>query len=177
MGLSYNMNIDMWSLGCILAELFTGHPLFPGDNEVDLLMRVIEMFGNPPKEMAKGSTSKQLIFGLPSLPFFFEILFYFNIFHSLDVDARGNLTVSPPEKAKTRIPESKTLKDALKTEDEEFLDFVSRCLSWSPETRMNPDEALLHPWLAKVYEGPALVDKAIPTPESSEHDSDAEPQN
>ena len=67
MGLPYTTNIDMWSLGCILAELYTGHPLFPGDNELDLLMRVIEVFGNPPLDMVKGATSKHLIFGLTRL--------------------------------------------------------------------------------------------------------------
>lgn len=29
----YSEKVDMWSLGCILAELFTGEPLFPGNNE------------------------------------------------------------------------------------------------------------------------------------------------
>jgi dual specificity tyrosine-phosphorylation-regulated kinase 2/3/4 len=29
------MAIDMWSFGCIIAELYTGYPIFPGENEVD----------------------------------------------------------------------------------------------------------------------------------------------
>ena len=29
------MGIDMWSFGCILAELYTGYPIFPGENEMD----------------------------------------------------------------------------------------------------------------------------------------------
>lgn len=29
----YSEKVDMWSLGCILAELYTGEPLFPGNNE------------------------------------------------------------------------------------------------------------------------------------------------
>ena len=34
LGLPYDMAIDMWSFGCILAELYTGYPIFPGENEV-----------------------------------------------------------------------------------------------------------------------------------------------
>ena len=37
LGIPYSMAIDMWSLGCILAELYTGYPLFPGENEVEQL--------------------------------------------------------------------------------------------------------------------------------------------
>jgi serine/threonine protein kinase len=32
LGTSYGMPIDMWSVGCILAELYTGYPIFPGEN-------------------------------------------------------------------------------------------------------------------------------------------------
>ena len=39
LGLPYDTAIDMWSFGCILAELFTGYPLFPGENEVRLRAR------------------------------------------------------------------------------------------------------------------------------------------
>lgn len=31
--MNYHMAIDMWSLGCIMAELYTGYPIFPGENE------------------------------------------------------------------------------------------------------------------------------------------------
>jgi len=31
--MAYTEKVDIWSLGCIVAELFTGEPLFPGNNE------------------------------------------------------------------------------------------------------------------------------------------------
>ena len=43
LGHPYNMAIDMWSLGCILAELHTGYPLFPGENEVEQLACIMEV--------------------------------------------------------------------------------------------------------------------------------------
>lgn len=42
------MAIDMWSLGCMAAELFLGLPLFPGASEHDLLTRIIDALGTPP---------------------------------------------------------------------------------------------------------------------------------
>lgn len=35
----------MWSLGCIVAELFLGIPLFPGANEYDQLSRILDLLG------------------------------------------------------------------------------------------------------------------------------------
>jgi dual specificity protein kinase YAK1 len=48
LGYKYTMAIDMWSLGCVAAELFLGLPLFPGASEHDLLVRITEMLGHPP---------------------------------------------------------------------------------------------------------------------------------
>ena len=41
--MAYGTPIDMWSFGCILAELYTGYPLFPGENEVDQLACMMEV--------------------------------------------------------------------------------------------------------------------------------------
>ena len=35
LGLPFNESIDMWSLGCVMAELFLGWPLYPGSSEYD----------------------------------------------------------------------------------------------------------------------------------------------
>lgn len=51
MGHPYNAAIDMWSLGCMAAELFLGLPLFPGASEHDLLVRVMEMMGPLPDKI------------------------------------------------------------------------------------------------------------------------------
>lgn len=43
LGHAYSMAIDMWSLGCILAELFSGSPLFPGESEVEQIACMMEV--------------------------------------------------------------------------------------------------------------------------------------
>ena len=42
LGSTYNVSIDMWSLGCVAAELFLGLPLFPGASEHDLMVSANE---------------------------------------------------------------------------------------------------------------------------------------
>lgn len=58
LGLPYSSAIDMWSLGCIVVELFLGLPLFPGSSEYNQVSRIVEMLGMPPVwmlEMGKQS--------------------------------------------------------------------------------------------------------------------------
>jgi serine/threonine protein kinase len=45
LGLTYTTSIDMWSLGCIVVELFLGLPLFPGTSEYNQLSRIVDMLG------------------------------------------------------------------------------------------------------------------------------------
>ena len=47
----------MWSLGCIVVELFLGLPLFPGSSEYNQVARITEMLGLPPAWMIE--TGKQ----------------------------------------------------------------------------------------------------------------------
>lgn len=40
----------MWGLGCVLAEMLLGQPLFPGESGVDQLVEIIKVLGTPSKE-------------------------------------------------------------------------------------------------------------------------------
>ncbi|XP_061353219.1 shaggy-related protein kinase eta-like isoform X2 [Gastrolobium bilobum] len=46
----YTTSVDIWSAGCVLAELLLGQPLFPGDNQVDQLVEIIKILGTPTRE-------------------------------------------------------------------------------------------------------------------------------
>ncbi|KAG0474245.1 hypothetical protein HPP92_013931 [Vanilla planifolia] len=50
LGYPYTTAIDMWSFGCIVAELFLGLPLFAGASEYDLLQRMVEILGGQPPD-------------------------------------------------------------------------------------------------------------------------------
>ena len=47
LGTTYATPVDIWSAGCILAELTTRKPLFPGQYEVDQLGKIFEVIGTP----------------------------------------------------------------------------------------------------------------------------------
>ena len=47
MGLSYATPVDIWSCGCIFAELFLRKPLFPGQYEMDQLTKIFDVIGTP----------------------------------------------------------------------------------------------------------------------------------
>jgi dual specificity tyrosine-phosphorylation-regulated kinase 2/3/4 len=42
--------MDMFALGAIIAELYTGYPLFPGSTERDQFIKILKVMGTPSKE-------------------------------------------------------------------------------------------------------------------------------
>jgi cell division cycle 2-like protein len=53
----YSFEIDVWSIGCIFAELLTREPLFQGKNEVDELSKIFTLLGTPTNETWPGFRS------------------------------------------------------------------------------------------------------------------------
>jgi len=54
---SYDTSIDIWSAGCIMAEMFTGRPLFPGQQNEDQLIRIFRLMGTPTEATWPGVSS------------------------------------------------------------------------------------------------------------------------
>ncbi|KAG0221869.1 regulator of ime2 [Actinomortierella wolfii] len=50
---NYTTNIDVWSTGCVMAELMLGQPLFPGESGIDQLVEIIKVLGTPTREQIK----------------------------------------------------------------------------------------------------------------------------
>lgn len=116
MGITYTPAIDMWSLGCILYELFVGFPIFAGEDEKEQIQCIMEVKGIPPRSMIVLASRRKIFF---------------------DDDYRP--VPNQNSKGKVRQPNTKTLKDLLKTDDELFVDFIDQCLEWKTDKRMTPE--------------------------------------
>ncbi|OAE22547.1 hypothetical protein AXG93_1989s1000 [Marchantia polymorpha subsp. ruderalis] len=126
--LSYDMMIDIWSLGCILAELFTGYPLFPGENEVEQLACMMEILGLPPAAVVEQATRKKMFF-----------------------DSKNNPRIVPNSRGKKHYPGTKDLATAIGCNDPHFVSFLEGCLRWDKNQRLTPEQLMQHPWMV----GPA----------------------
>lgn len=63
----YTCNIDIWSAGCVLAELLLGQPIFPGDSGVDQLVEIIKVLGTPTREQIRQMNPNYQEFKFPQI--------------------------------------------------------------------------------------------------------------
>jgi serine/threonine protein kinase len=63
----YNCIIDVWSVGCVIAELLLGQPLFPGESGVDQLVEIIKVLGTPTKEQIMAMNPNYTEFKFPQI--------------------------------------------------------------------------------------------------------------
>ena len=126
MGIRYTPAIDMWSLGCILFELFIGYPIFAGEDEKEQMQCIMEVKGVPPRSMIVVASRRKVFFDDDYKPI-----------------------QAPNSKGKLRKISDKTLAEIMQLDSmkNDFVDFIDKCLEWKPDRRMTPDEAFRHPWI------------------------------
>ncbi|XP_072306193.1 mitogen-activated protein kinase 14A isoform X2 [Eucyclogobius newberryi] len=64
----YNMTVDIWSVGCIMAELLTGRTLFPGTDHINQLQQIMRLTGTPPTSLINRMPSHEARNYVMSLP-------------------------------------------------------------------------------------------------------------
>lgn len=139
LGVPYDCAIDMWSFGCIIAELYVGYPIFPGESEQDQLCRIMEMIGVPSNDLMRISERKSRFFK------------YNDVTQTLDPLMFKN------SRGKYRKPMGKPLDLVIGNEDPDFTDFIRKCLVMDPRQRMTPNKALKHVWVLKGLPPQVLV--------------------
>lgn len=148
-GLSWSYPCDMFSIGCILVEFFTGDALFQThDNLEHLAMMEVVMGKMPSRMIERGrwvlSSGTTLTPRLKKPEFF-----------------KGNKIDFPnPSVSKSSrkfVKGLKALKDIIPSTNPTnalFLDLVVRLLDFDPETRITVDQALRHPYLRQTIPEP-----------------------
>ena len=59
--------VDIWSAGCVMAELLLGTPIFPGDSGVDQLVEIIKVLGTPTREQIREMNPNYTEFKFPQI--------------------------------------------------------------------------------------------------------------
>ncbi|KAF3433433.1 hypothetical protein FNV43_RR24535 [Rhamnella rubrinervis] len=131
LGLPYDQRIDLWSLGCILAELCAGEVLFPNEAIVMILARMIGMLGPFDLEMLER--------GQEAHKYFTE---EFDLYHINEETTQLEYI----------IPEKSSLERHLRITDTKFINFIRSLLEIDPQRRPTAKEALEHPWLSHIYD-------------------------
>lgn len=62
----YTCAIDTWSMGCVIAELITGRPLFAGETSVDQLVKIIQLLGAPTHQQMAEMNRQYVDFQFPA---------------------------------------------------------------------------------------------------------------
>jgi cyclin-dependent kinase 12/13 len=115
----YTNSIDMWSAGCIVAEILSRKPMFPEDNEFKMLQRIYALCGTPNDDDWPGVSSLQLF------------------------SSHG------PKEHRPRILSVKLADRALfPFFDDLAIDLVDRLLTLNPGKRLTAAEALAHPYFS-----------------------------
>ncbi|ORX44554.1 hypothetical protein BCR36DRAFT_359718 [Piromyces finnis] len=174
LGLPYTSSIDMWSLGCIAAELYLGLPLFPGSSEYNQISRIVNMLGIPPLYTIEKGKNAQKYFKKVGVKSDGKSIYQLK---SMEEYMEENNTVEQPSK---RYFNGDTLDEIInlypitrkglsqREIDKEmqnrtvFIDFLHGLLNLNPLERWSPQEARLHPFITgEKYLGPYVPSTRI----------------
>ncbi|CAN1802188.1 Cyclin-dependent kinase G-2 [Linum perenne] len=118
----YSTAVDMWSVGCIMAELLGKEPIFNGTDEIKQLKTIFGILGTP---------NENIWPGLSKLP-----------------GAKAKFSQQPYNLLRKKFP-ARSITGSPVLSDLGY-DLLSRLLTYDPEKRITADAALNHPWFKEV---------------------------
>ena len=117
---NYAIGLDIWSIGCIFAELYLGKPLFMGDSEIDQLFKVMQVYG---------TFNELTLPGYKAFPYFDQDFPYWEGIGLKNYIARRNRIIDM---------------------DNVAFDLLEKMLAIDPLKRITCKEALNHPYFRDV---------------------------
>ncbi|KAL3228999.1 Uncharacterized protein RNJ44_02086 [Nakaseomyces bracarensis] len=121
----YDKSIDMWAVGCILAEFYGRKPIFMGKDSMNQVYQIVKILGTPPKKLLiKFGTIKA-----------------WNLFGDNVEGGTHNM-----QSSKLGVPWSTVYPMA----SEEALDLIDKLLQWDNQERLTVTQAIEHPFLQVV---------------------------
>ncbi|KAI9001952.1 kinase-like domain-containing protein, partial [Gaertneriomyces semiglobifer] len=115
---NYNSPIDIWAVGCIMAELLTLRPLFPGSSEIDQLYKIMSILGTPTMEQNKR-----------------------------DAMPRSGIRLAGAMNIRFASTPTIPLSQCVPHASDNALRLMADMLQYDPNRRPTAQEALQHPWL------------------------------
>ncbi|KAH0463514.1 hypothetical protein IEQ34_008096 [Dendrobium chrysotoxum] len=154
----YTTAIDMWSVGCVLAELLLGQPLFPGDSAVDQLVEIVKVC----------YLQIWFMFALISYPFVdhAELTSIANK-KVLGTPTTEEIKCMNPNYTEFKFPQIKPhswSKVFNKRMPPEAVDFISKLLQYSPKLRLTALEACAQPFFDELRDPNTSLPDGRPLP-------------
>lgn len=167
LGATYGPAIDMWSIGCVLAEMYTGYPLLAGKSEVEQCGLILELLGPPRPGTIMGYRRllqrlvQKLTFN-PEQQFMksgtindrqLKRTLLFKIF-----DGQGRLNpglfaqylANAPASKRHFKPQARPVEALVQLPaTHAFVLLLTRVLTWDASERATPDELLTHPFICQ----------------------------
>lgn len=175
LGLPYSCAIDMWSLGCIVVELFLGLPIFPGTSEYNQVSRITDMLSLPPAHLLEMGKQTNEFFNFVGVDAHGRKQYKLK---PMDQYASEHRTKEQPSKQyfkQTKLDEivmeypysKKNVKqsdiDKEMGQRRAFINFVQGLLHLDPMKRWTPLQAAKHPFITgEKYTGP-YEPQSVPT--------------
>jgi dual specificity tyrosine-phosphorylation-regulated kinase 2/3/4 len=169
LGLPYDGKIDVWSLGCVVAEMYTGEVTFQNDSIVSMLSRIEAICGAFPRHMTAQGRQSNRFFTKSGL--LYELVEpdehrtnpvqdddeagLFDVFQPKRTTMASRLGYDPQALQQPSTPEEQD--QAL------FVDFIRSVLTIDPDSRPTAAQALRHPW---IVSGESMTEEDIKYPSS-----------
>ncbi|KAG1883173.1 kinase-like domain-containing protein [Suillus subluteus] len=128
---NYTTNIDIWSTGCVMAELMLGQPLFPGESGIDQLVEIIKVLGTPSREQIKTMNPNYMEHKFPQIkphPFSKVSPQFCGVVASCTYVQQVFRPRTAPE----------------------AIDLVAKLLEYTPGARLSAVEAMVHPFFDEL---------------------------